>query len=249
MRSISLATSQPRSLPPSDVTENNDFPSWNRLFAVSSRFFAVSKRGGQRRSLAAAVNKQLRDELAPAPQGQPLHRNPGSRSSTDPLTFLVLLALRIPLLQLTLTPYLHLKRSILQLTQIPVSFLSLRCLRHLLISLRRKLLWASNHFPLVQLVGQMVCVPSTSTISPVSQLTEVAGNIESINIIYQPYIARQCSPLCAPSPIWGHSLFGATLAHCSTMKGAFAQLPLASHCVAWLPRLGVFAWFSLFVQL
>ena len=37
--------------------------------------------------MAAAVNKQLRDELAPAPQGQPLHRNPGSksRSSPDPL--------------------------------------------------------------------------------------------------------------------------------------------------------------------
>ena len=73
-----------------DVTEKNDFPSWDRLFAFSSRCFAASKRGGQRRSLAAAVNKQLRDELAPASQGQPLHHNPGSksRSSPDPLTSL-----------------------------------------------------------------------------------------------------------------------------------------------------------------
>ena len=73
-----------------DVTEKNDFPSWDRLFVFSSRCFAASKRGGQRRSLAAAVNKQLRNELASAPQGQPLHRNPGSksRSSPDALTSL-----------------------------------------------------------------------------------------------------------------------------------------------------------------
>ena len=72
-----------------DMTEKNDFP-WDRLFAFSSRCFAVSKRGGHRRSLAAAVNKQLRDKLAPAPQGQPLHCNPcsKSRSSPDPLTSL-----------------------------------------------------------------------------------------------------------------------------------------------------------------
>ena len=54
-----------------DVTEKNDFPSWDRLFAFSSRCFAASKRGGQRRSLAAVVNKQLRDELAPAPHARP----------------------------------------------------------------------------------------------------------------------------------------------------------------------------------
>ena len=120
------------------MTEKNDFSSWDCLFAFSSCCFAVSKRRGQRRSLAAAVNKQLVDELAPAPQGQPLHRNSGSKSqsSPDPLTSLaeimssswkmvttrvpfVLLALRIPLLQLMLTPYPHSRRSILQLTQIP----------------------------------------------------------------------------------------------------------------------------------
>ena len=56
-----------------DVTEKNDFSSWDRLFAFSSRCFAATKRGGQRRSLAAAVNKQLRDELVSAPQGQSHH--------------------------------------------------------------------------------------------------------------------------------------------------------------------------------
>ena len=66
------------------MTEKNDFPSWDRLFAFSSHCFAVSKRGGQRRSLAAAVNKQLWDKPAPAPQGQPLHRNPGSKSLSCP---------------------------------------------------------------------------------------------------------------------------------------------------------------------
>ena len=51
-----------------DVTEKNDFSSWDRLFTFSSRCFAATKRGGQRRSLAAAVNKQLRDELVSAPK-------------------------------------------------------------------------------------------------------------------------------------------------------------------------------------
>ena len=57
---------------------------------LATPIFVVSKRGGQRRSLAEAVNKQLRDELAPAPQGQPLHLNPGSKTRffPDPLTSL-----------------------------------------------------------------------------------------------------------------------------------------------------------------
>ena len=46
-----------------DVTDKNDLGSWFRLSRFSSRCLAVPKRGGRRRSLAAAINMQLREEL------------------------------------------------------------------------------------------------------------------------------------------------------------------------------------------
>ena len=45
-----------------EVTDKNDITSWTRLSTFSSRCLAVPKRGGRRRSLATAVNAQLRDE-------------------------------------------------------------------------------------------------------------------------------------------------------------------------------------------
>ena len=72
-----------------EVTRKNDNASWARLCAFSSRCLLAPKRGGRRRSLASAVNAQLRDEtLAPSlPASQP------SRPSTpaaprDPLSSL-----------------------------------------------------------------------------------------------------------------------------------------------------------------
>ena len=50
-----------------DVSQKNDSESWGHLFNFSSRCLAVPKRGGHRRSLASAVNVQLREESYPLP--------------------------------------------------------------------------------------------------------------------------------------------------------------------------------------
>ena len=50
-----------------DVSQKNDSESWGHLFNFSSRCLAVPKRGGHRRSLASAVNVQLREESDPLP--------------------------------------------------------------------------------------------------------------------------------------------------------------------------------------
>ena len=49
------------------MTQKNDTESWGRLFNFSSRCLAVPKRGCHRRSLASAVNVQLREESDPLP--------------------------------------------------------------------------------------------------------------------------------------------------------------------------------------
>ena len=56
-----------------EVTCKNDNALWARLCAFSSRCLPAPKRGGRRRSLASAVNAQLRDEtLVPSmPVSQP----------------------------------------------------------------------------------------------------------------------------------------------------------------------------------
>ena len=132
----------------------------------------------------------------------------------------ILLALRIPLLQLTPTSYPHSRKNILQLTKIPVSLLFLSCLRHLPTSLRRKLLWASNLFPLVQQVGQMVCVPSTSRISPVSQLRggrELLSSLTSfINHILEGNAPHSVCPI----------LFGATLIALRKKEGGIRPIAI-----------------------
>ena len=66
-----------------DVTQRNDADSWDRLFRFSFRCLRVPRRGGRRRSLAASVNQQLRDEVDPSPQAKG-HR-PISRPAQDPL--------------------------------------------------------------------------------------------------------------------------------------------------------------------
>ena len=48
-----------------DVSEKNDTASWARLLKFSQRCFAAPRRGGQRRSLASVVNRQLQEEADP----------------------------------------------------------------------------------------------------------------------------------------------------------------------------------------
>ena len=67
-----------------EVTDKNDITSWTRLSTFSSRCLALPKRGGQRRSLAAAVNAQLRDE-SELPT-QPPHQSSEPRVTRDPLS-------------------------------------------------------------------------------------------------------------------------------------------------------------------
>jgi hypothetical protein len=44
------------------IVGKNDHDSWDRLFRFSSRCLRATKRGGQRRSLATVVNRQLEEE-------------------------------------------------------------------------------------------------------------------------------------------------------------------------------------------
>ena len=67
-----------------EVTDKNDISSWTRLSTFSSRCLALPKRGGQRRSLATAVNAQLRDE-SELPT-QPPHQSSEPRVTRDPLS-------------------------------------------------------------------------------------------------------------------------------------------------------------------
>ena len=50
-----------------DVSQKNDSESWGHRFNFSSRCLAVHKSGGHRRSLASAINVQLREESDPLP--------------------------------------------------------------------------------------------------------------------------------------------------------------------------------------
>ena len=45
----------------------NDILSWVRLFAFSTRCFAMSRMAGQQHNLATAVNKKLREEVCVDP--------------------------------------------------------------------------------------------------------------------------------------------------------------------------------------
>ena len=45
-----------------DVVARDTEEAWSRLFKFSSRCLALPKQGGQRRSLASAVNRQLQEE-------------------------------------------------------------------------------------------------------------------------------------------------------------------------------------------
>ena len=67
-----------------DVSEKNDTASWARLLKFSQRCFAAPRRGGQRRSLASVVNRQLQEEADPT-----CHRCGCPRSSHggDPMVF------------------------------------------------------------------------------------------------------------------------------------------------------------------
>ena len=65
------------------VTELNDSASWSRLLQFSHRCFAVPKRGGHRRSLAARVNRQLQEEAIPLIQ--PVGRSYFTHGSRAPL--------------------------------------------------------------------------------------------------------------------------------------------------------------------
>ena len=67
-----------------DVSEKNDTASWARLLKFSQRCFAAPRRGGQRRSLASVVNRQLQEEADPT-----CHRCGCPRSSHggDPMAF------------------------------------------------------------------------------------------------------------------------------------------------------------------
>ena len=67
-----------------EVTDKNDITSWTRLSTFSSRCLAVPKRGGRRRSLATAVNAQLRD--ASELPTQPPHQSSEPRVTRDPLS-------------------------------------------------------------------------------------------------------------------------------------------------------------------
>ena len=68
------------------VTELNDSASWSRLLQFSHRCFAVPKRGGHRRSLAARVNRKLQEEAIPLiqPVGHSHFRH-GSRATLKSL--------------------------------------------------------------------------------------------------------------------------------------------------------------------
>ena len=68
------------------VTEHNDAASWDRLFKFSFRCLALPKRGGSRRSLASALNEQLRAEADPAAAtSQSARQSSGPRPPGDPL--------------------------------------------------------------------------------------------------------------------------------------------------------------------
>ena len=68
------------------ITEHNDASSWDRLFRFSFHCLALPKRGGRRRSLASALNEQLRAEADPAPAtSQSLRQLSDSRPPRDPL--------------------------------------------------------------------------------------------------------------------------------------------------------------------
>ena len=69
-----------------EVTDNNDISSWTRLSTFSSCCLALPKRGGQRWSLATAINAQLRDE-SELPT-QPPHQSSEPRFTRDPLSSL-----------------------------------------------------------------------------------------------------------------------------------------------------------------
>ena len=69
-----------------DVSQKNDSESWGHLFNFSSRCLAVPKRGGHRRSLASAVNVQLREESDPLPsQFRQSSKHPFPRDSASNL--------------------------------------------------------------------------------------------------------------------------------------------------------------------
>ena len=69
-----------------EITEKNEISSWSQLATFSTRFFSVQKRGGRRRSLASAVNAQLRDESLTQPH--PSQRQPGLYKPRDPQSLL-----------------------------------------------------------------------------------------------------------------------------------------------------------------
>ena len=69
-----------------EITEKNEISSWSQLATFSTRFFSVQKRGGRGRSLASAVNAQLRDESLTQPH--PSQRQPGLYKPRDPQSLL-----------------------------------------------------------------------------------------------------------------------------------------------------------------
>ena len=69
-----------------EITEKNEISSWSQLATFSTRFFSVQKRGGRQRSLASAVNAQLRDESLTQPH--PSQRQPGLYKPRDPQSLL-----------------------------------------------------------------------------------------------------------------------------------------------------------------
>ena len=223
----------------------------------------VIEEGRSATDLAAAVNKQLRDELAPAPQGQPLHRNPGSksRSSPDPLTSL---AKRV---SSTLEDGDY--KGAVRLACSEDSFATIDA--DTLSTLKDKhpsahpdtcfpsvpdMSEAFAHITEKEVAMGIKSFPSGSACGPdglrpqhLNDLTSESaerGGRELLSALtsFINHILQGNAPLSV-RPI----LFGATLIALRKKEGGIRPLPLASHCVAWLPRLEVFAWFSQLVQL
>ena len=71
------------------VVGKNDHASWDRLFRFSSRCLRAPKRGGQRRSLATVVNRQLEEETDSSdigPSTKQGHRHTTTRHTTTRYT-------------------------------------------------------------------------------------------------------------------------------------------------------------------
>ena len=67
------------------VVGKNDHASWDRLFRFSSRCLRAPKRGGQRRSLATVVNRQLEEETDSSDIGPSTKQGHRHTTTRDPI--------------------------------------------------------------------------------------------------------------------------------------------------------------------